>query len=343
MVVVAVAGGTGNIGRAIVDALVATGRHEVKVLSRKVYPAPSSNAPLSLGSKLTPPTYQVDPALEAEMGASMLPVDYTDTDALAKVLEDNKIHTVVSGIAMHSEFVNGTVPGEIALIRAADQSSTTKRIISSSWGISVTESMAAQVSSTRRKLEVKEELAKTKTLEHTLFNNGYFMDYWGLPKVPSYLSRMPNYPFWIDMENNAAALPGSGDVPAHFTHTADVARFVAASLDLPKWEPETDVYGDLFTWNEFLRLGEDAKGTKFNVVYDSVEKLKTGQTTELPAHVPLYHIFPKEVMDSMGAPFGLWFEQGMFELKPAGKFLNDQFPEIKPMKVKEMLDKAWRK
>lgn len=36
MVVIAVAGGTGNVGRTIVQALVATGKHEVKILSRKV-------------------------------------------------------------------------------------------------------------------------------------------------------------------------------------------------------------------------------------------------------------------------------------------------------------------
>lgn len=52
---------------------------------------------------------------------------------MAKVLEDNNVHTVVSAIAMHSEVINGTTPGEFNLIRAADQSSTTKRLISSSW------------------------------------------------------------------------------------------------------------------------------------------------------------------------------------------------------------------
>ena len=36
MVVVAVAGGTGGVGRTIVDALVATGKHQVKILSRSV-------------------------------------------------------------------------------------------------------------------------------------------------------------------------------------------------------------------------------------------------------------------------------------------------------------------
>lgn len=36
MVVVAVAGGTGHLGRTLVEGIVATGKHEVKVFSRKV-------------------------------------------------------------------------------------------------------------------------------------------------------------------------------------------------------------------------------------------------------------------------------------------------------------------
>jgi hypothetical protein len=52
-----------------------------------------------------------------------------------KVLEDNNIDTVVSGIAMHSE--DGSAPKEIELIRAADLSKATKRLISSEWGVPV--------------------------------------------------------------------------------------------------------------------------------------------------------------------------------------------------------------
>lgn len=36
MVVIAVAGGTGNVGRTIVEALVAVGKHDIVVLSRTV-------------------------------------------------------------------------------------------------------------------------------------------------------------------------------------------------------------------------------------------------------------------------------------------------------------------
>ncbi len=72
-----------------------------------------------------------------------------------------------------------------------------------------------------------------------------------------------------------------------------------------------------------------------------MEKLKLGQVTELPSQVPLNNFFPKPAQQAMAATFGLWFENGVFDFKPA-KFLNDTFPEIKPLKVKEMLDRAWK-
>ena len=173
------------------------------------------------------------------------------------------------------------------------------------------------------------------------------MDYWGIPAVKSHFARSPLVA-WIDIPNRAAAIPGSGDVYAHFTHTSDVAKFVAASLDLPKWDKETFVYGDRITWNQFVRLAEEVRGGQpgFDVRHDPVDKLKRGEATELPGQVSLYEFFPKEMLQGMLAAFGLWFEEGVFELKPeqaqAG-FLNGKLPEVKPMKVREMLERAWGK
>lgn len=40
MVTVAVAGGTGGVGRSLVDAILASGKHNLKILSRKVFTRP---------------------------------------------------------------------------------------------------------------------------------------------------------------------------------------------------------------------------------------------------------------------------------------------------------------
>ncbi len=73
-----------------------------------------------------------------------------------------------------------------------------------------------------------------------------------------------------------------------------------------------------------------------------MEKLKSGQATELPGQIASYAVFPKAMFQAFTATFGLWFDEGICDLKPA-RFLNDQFPEIKPLTAKELLDKAWGK
>jgi hypothetical protein len=108
------------------------------------------------------------------------------------------------------------------------------------------------------RIEAQAELKKTKNLEYTVFHNGFFSDYYGMPNIKSYLT-----PFTLimDAQNNVAGIPGSGDNPVVFTRSSDVAKFVAASLDLDKWDPVFTIIGDRVTWNDVLKLVEAAKGT----------------------------------------------------------------------------------
>lgn len=64
----------------------------------------------------------------------------------------------------------------------------------------------------------------------------------------------------LDVENRAAAIPGSGDVPVTLTYSYDVASFVAALLDMPHWSKESRIIGDTVTWNEFVRMAEEVTG-----------------------------------------------------------------------------------
>lgn len=115
------------------------------------------------------------------------------------------------------------------------------------------------------KLRAAALLKETKDLEYTVVHNGFFLDYWATPAVPSYMSP---FTLFIDMPGNAAAIPGSGNTPSAFTHTKDVGKFVAAALDLDKWEPDTFIVGDKVTFNEFVKLAEAAKGI-FHWIHNS--------------------------------------------------------------------------
>ena len=81
---------------------------------------------------------QPKPGLESEIGVPIIIANYDNIAELTKSLEDNNVHTVVSAISMMPS-PTGEDPKETALIRAADASTTTKRLISSDWGISHTE------------------------------------------------------------------------------------------------------------------------------------------------------------------------------------------------------------
>lgn len=100
-------------------------------------------------------------------------------------------------------------------------------------------------------------MAKTR-LEYTAFNVGWFMEYYGMPHVETYITQTT---FIVDMANKHAAIPGDGTQLMTFTYTKDVAKFVVAALDLPTWDRNTFVIGDKMTWNDFVKLAEKARGT----------------------------------------------------------------------------------
>jgi hypothetical protein len=68
---------------------------------------------------------------EEQSAAKILAVDYTNIEELIKVLEENNIHTVVSGIVMYDPTA---AQAERNFIAAADKSSCTKRFVASNWG-----------------------------------------------------------------------------------------------------------------------------------------------------------------------------------------------------------------
>jgi nucleoside-diphosphate-sugar epimerase len=143
-------------------------------------------------------------------------------------------------------------------------------------------------------------------------------------------------PIVIDVANNAAAIPGSGNVPVAFTHTTDVASFTAKLLNLEKWPRESYVVGEKLTWNEFLSLVERVKGVKFDVAYDGMEKLQRYQTTELPGQKELYPFFPKPMLQGLTAACGILFDKGFFDINSEENVVG-----IKARGIRELIAEAW--
>ncbi|KAK3938952.1 hypothetical protein QBC46DRAFT_264241, partial [Diplogelasinospora grovesii] len=245
--------------------------------------------------------------LEKTLGARIVDVDYSNVDSLVAQLQDNNVHTLVSTLGGRSP-----PEQEHALIQAADRSSVTQHYIPSVWGVkSRPEVSWSPVAAP--KLAIFEALEKTQ-LEWTLVANGFFLDYWGMPKSKSYLSQAI---LALDVAANKAAIPGTGDTPITFTYSGDVTKFTAKLLTLDKWEPESYIISDRLTWNEIVKL-------KFDVTYDPTDLLRSGKITKLPSHVYVYKFLPKEALQGMPTQFGLLLAEGVLDFHPE-QSLNDLF------------------
>lgn len=124
MGIVAVAGGTGQLGRTIVEEILKRGGQEVIILGRKAIPL--MRYYITKANK----NRQKDDAKAKEIGARIVAIDYNNTSSIVSTLEENKVETVIAVLNLM-----GGIEPELALISAADQSKTTKRYIPSCWGV----------------------------------------------------------------------------------------------------------------------------------------------------------------------------------------------------------------
>ncbi|KAM0435805.1 hypothetical protein ACHAPT_002693 [Fusarium lateritium] len=307
MSVVAVAGGTGGIGRAIVEMIVADGRFQVIVLSRKE-----------------------GKSLQDTLGAPIFAIDYLQTESVTAFLQERDVGTVICALG-------GPDPTDpqLALIQASDQSTVTKRFIPSVFGARYRKDQSWFLGAAP-KLAAEAALEKTQ-LEWTMVCNGWFLDYWGMPKIKSYLNPLV---LAIDVAAMKAAIPGSGTTPITFTYSFDVAKYTAALLGLEKWQKVSYVIGDKLSWNKLLQLAEATRGEKFDVTYDPLDLLRQGQITELPSQVAIYSLFPKEVYQNIFATFGIILDEGLLDFQ-FDQAVNRLFPEIVPKSAREVLEIGW--
>ncbi|KAH8662992.1 NmrA-like family protein [Tricladium varicosporioides] len=310
MVNVAIAGGTGGVGRTIVELMQGHQTHKVFILSRKAI------------------------SQDDQFGATCVQVDYDDIGALKRTLEEYQIHTVLSTFGISGDSLSKS---QLNLIRASAASQATKRFVPSSFAIPYPRAGVELLPPLKHYFD-SIDILKGSGLEWTVFYNGIFLDYFAMPYIKTYLK--PNT-LVIDIANKTAGIPGTGNELVTLTYTFDLARFIVAALDRPQWPEELRVVGDQITMNEFVRLAEEVRGAKFEVNYDSIEKLKGFHVTELPGHLALYNNFPKDRLQWFLSIFELWIAEGISDIPFEGS-LNEMFPDIRPLTVRRMLDEFWK-
>lgn len=293
MVKVALAGATGGLGATILSAILDTRKHEVIVLSRS--PNPSLTA----------------------KGVQVRPVSYTDHASLTNALRG--VHTVLSTIGSSNQ--DETRGSQLAIIAAAKEAGV-KRFAPSEYAIRDYKDWDFYAG----KIPVL-EATKASGMEYTQFTCGIFMNYLGTgtPKGETeVLSGLRPWNFVINTKAGTADLPGDGNSKLTFTRLQDVGKFVAAALDLDKWEDEMGMVGSTMSYNEVIDAIEKVTKRKMLVKNNSEVELK------------------KLIKEDKGAVFynqvRLSIAQGKMPVEPT---LNKLAPEVRPWTVEEFLEKYW--
>ncbi|KAL4977588.1 pyridoxal phosphate-dependent transferase [Aspergillus desertorum] len=308
MPIVAVAGGTGGVGKTIVDVLAQQAKHEVIVLTRKVQ---ENNLILSR--------------------AKQVEVDYTNIPALTQILNERKVHTIISAISLYGEEDS---QAQLNLIRAAEDAAETRRFVPSEYSFIQTEDLLPLDPSIKYFLDAANLLKASGTLQFTRVIPGFFMDYWGMPHVKTNLSPMT---IAVDMANCEAAIPGDGNDVIAMTYSYDMARFIARLLETENWEEYSVVVGDEITYNRLVEIGERVRGRKFNVLYDSADKVNASAVT-VPTQ-PEGSGYSKEDLVEATALMDRLVIAKVFDFPAAVR--SKDVEDLGLVKIEELVKEAW--
>ncbi|KAL4789293.1 MFS general substrate transporter [Aspergillus venezuelensis] len=187
--VIALAGGTGDLGRYLQEELTRDGRYAVALLTRKAK-RPSTNSFTTVHE-----------------------TDYTESSVLS-ILDSTRATALISVIRADDIYL----PLHISLLNACLKSTTCTRFIPSEWAGNIEDypNLPRSYVETRGPLrEILYKIPKEK-LTWTLFNFGWFMDYF-LPEEKSYMKYLPGE-FPIDLVTGTYCVKGTGDEMQSWTY-----------------------------------------------------------------------------------------------------------------------------
>ncbi|KAG9230359.1 hypothetical protein BJ875DRAFT_431810 [Amylocarpus encephaloides] len=316
MVKIAVAGGSGELAREVIDVLVAAKKHEITILSRN-----------GGSTENTLP------------GITWRDVDYNNKTDLVKALLGT--HTVLS-------FVNQ--------IAADDKNNAQKSLIDASIAAGVKRFAPSEYGCDKKedlpfwagKIKIEEYLQNVnmngKVLEYTLFHPGLFLDYLASPhKTAKYVTPLNTF---FDFQNRRAiVVEGHQDAIMTLTTVQDIARVVAAAVEVESEWPEIGgIRGNRVTVSQILEIGEKIRGP-FTVNKVKLEDLEAGNlktSWTLGARHPSFTEEHAEQLADMlktvmigtllTCAKGNWDGPGTF---------NQLLPEYKFKEIEEFLVEVW--
>ncbi|KAG9661771.1 NAD(P)-binding protein, partial [Aureobasidium melanogenum] len=245
MVKIAIAGGSSNVASEIIDVLVATGKHEILLLSRKEASTSS-----------------------AIKGTTWIQVDYRNQMQLTHALEG--VHTLLSFVA-EQEDPNSLIQKN--LIKAAIEAGV-KRFAPSEWATSGIVSWYSYKAEIRRYLQ---EINKEhQVIEYTLFQCGLFLNYLTRPYNSAKHLWQIQTPFDFD-QGRCIIAEGGNDSRITLTTVQDLAQVVARAIDYEHpWPVVGGISGVEMSLKQMIELGEKIRGKPFKVEELPISELEDG-------------------------------------------------------------------
>ena len=318
MVLVAVAGGTSpTLGKSVVTAILEARKHDVVILGRNTPEAPTS-----------------------KYGATVRSVDYNSVQSLSKALEG--VHTLISVAKLRGE--EPMLSFNRSLLQASKEAGV-KRFAPSEFDIGPL--AQAKVDFLRPKLQIW-KLCESSGLQCAKFSLGMFMTYLGPDGSSANHSNalaglldnklMLDY---INIDKGYALVPvNDKGKPARISmcNIADVGKFIAAALDLDKWEAELGFVGSTATMEEIAeaarRAGRPMKTEP--ITKAQVQERQKICQRQLDKKFTVQAALGKGVAQLVEAMCD--DEIGSAVIEPV---LNKMFPGIKPMTHEEYIKKYW--
>ncbi|KAL7765592.1 hypothetical protein ACKLNR_003508 [Fusarium oxysporum f. sp. zingiberi] len=313
MVKIAIAGGAGNVGQEVLDALMARKKHEIIILSRKDAPE-----------------------IEIAAGVKWFKTKYDNVEELTKILEG--VHTVLSFMSV--------APGDTAagpqekLIDAAVRAGV-KRFAPSEWASSDLDYFP-WYDFKRSAREYLAELNKDKkVIEYTLFQFGLFTNYMTYPHKSSKHVNLFETP--VNFHGCRALLVDDGEAVITLTTAQDAAKVTALAVEYEgEWPVVSGVKGTDITMNELVALGEKIRGQKFKVEYLKSGDLEAGIVKASWLPLPEHPSIPVEMREKVAADMIKCFLLGIKHgaLRVSGEW-NKLLPDYEFTQPEEFLTKAW--
>ncbi|KAJ8121955.1 hypothetical protein ONZ43_g1725 [Nemania bipapillata] len=311
MVKVVVAGGSGQVAREVVDALVESKKHDIMIFTRGAAP-PIAIAP----------------------GVKWKTVDYHDKEALTEALRG--VHTVLSFVQLLSD------PDQKAqknLIDAAISAGVT-RFAPSDRGL---DNMAWWQGKQKVREYLKELNEKETVIEYTLFQPGLFLDYFAFPyKTSKHLDPLQTV---FDFQNRRAlVVDGREDAVMTLTTVADAAAVIARAVDYGgKWPTTGGICGNRVSVSQILKIGNRVRGGPFSVEKVRTEDLEAGELKTSWSLEAVHQAVPDDQAQALlkmvcigtilSSSKGAW---------DSSNEMNQLFPEYEFTSAEEFLSRVWK-